>query len=75
MEFNFDRVRRAAAFAFMLHVFYSKREQEETALLFDRRFDFVPERYCIFLTGFPASQEIGSFCKDKHAVLLRGNGF
>ena len=44
-----DRV----VFASMLQVFYSKHEQEETALLIDRRFHFVPKQYCIFLTELP----------------------
>ena len=49
-----DRV----VFASMLHVFYSKHEQEETALLIDRRFNFVPKQYCIFLTELLHHKEI-----------------
>ena len=46
-----DRV----VFASMLHVFIAKHEQEETALLIERRFRFASQQHCIFLTEFPAS--------------------
>ena len=46
-----DRV----VFVSVLRVFIAKHEQEETAVLIDRRFHFVSKQYCIFLTEFPVS--------------------
>ena len=53
-NFNFARLR--VCVCFYVACLYSKREQEETALLIDRRFHFVLKQYCIFLTELPTSK-------------------
>ena len=78
-KINFALLRHAQMIGFCLLLgFYSKHEQEETVLLIDRRFHFVPKQYCIFQSSL--HKEIWCFasplrkCKarpwDVHSIPL-----